>query len=199
MRHSTEIWKERPWVWALPLAFVAINLLAFGIYRGRYAGGVEDLERRYQSDAEVLAGLQETVSEADTLFARARQQQEEIDLLYEAHFSTESDRFTDLLREVRSLARAAGLNPSSFSYPETELEEFSLLERRVDFPVQGTYEQLRTFLNLLELSDQFVSLQQVALAGTTTGNSSPVLNVHLSLTTYFRDTGFDPQNPRGTS
>lgn len=197
MRTSTEIWRERSWVWIAPLAFVVLNLLAFTIYRARYAGGVEALERRYESDAQVLAGLQETVSQGEALFARSQRQQDEIDLLYEIHFATESERFTDLLREVRNLARTAGLDPGSFSYPQTELEGFSLVERRVNFPVQGTYEQLRTLLNLLELSDQFVSLQQVALSGETSGGASPVLNVQLSLTTYFHGSG-QPQ-PAGNA
>lgn len=197
MRHRGDIWRERPWTWIVPLAFVVLNLLVFGVYRARYAGGVEKLEARYQGDAQVLAQLQESVAEAERLLERARRQQEEIDLLYSAHFSTESERFTDLLREVRSLARTAGLDPGTYNYPETELDEFSLLQRQVNFAVSGTYEQLRTFLNLLELSDQFVALEQVALGGnTSTGGSSPVLNVQLSLTTYFLDTGFDPETPR---
>ena len=196
MRHTADIWRDRPWTWAVPLAFVVLNLLVFGIYRARYAGGVEALEQTYQEDSEVLAQLQESVSQAEALLKRSERQQEEIDLLYEAHFATESERFTSLLREVRQLARTAGMDPGSFGYPETEIEDVSLVERQVNFSVSGTYEQLRTFLNLLELSDQFVTLKQVALGGISTGGSSPLLNVKLSLTTYFLDTGFDPDEPR---
>lgn len=200
MRHAVDIWRERPWTWAVPALFLAVNLLAFGVYRARYAGGVEKLAEEYDRDAEVLAQLQESVSQAEGLLTRAERQQEEIDLLYETHFATEPERFTDLLREVRSLARTAGLDPGTFTYPEEELEDVSLVERRVNFSVEGTYEQLRTLLNLLELSDQFVSLQEVALGGTSTGASSPVLSVNLSLTTYFIDSGFDPEAPeRSTS
>ncbi|MDA8017827.1 MAG: type 4a pilus biogenesis protein PilO [Thermoanaerobaculia bacterium] len=196
MRQAADIWRERSWTWIVPLAFVVLNLIVFGIYRARYAGGVEKLEEAYQNDADVLAKLQESVSQAQGLLTRAERQQEEIDLLYEAHFATETERFTGLLREVRQLARTAGLDPGAFNYPEVELQEFALVERQVNFGVSGTYDQLRTFLNLLELSDQFVTLKQVALGGSSTGSASPVLNVQLSLTTYFLDTGFDPENPR---
>lgn len=196
MRWDAEIWRERSWRWLIPLAFLAINLLAFGIYRARFAGGVEQLEVRYAADAEVLAQLQESRVRADELMQRAERQQEEIDRLYEQRFSTESERFTDLLREVRQLARSAGLDPGSYSYPETELSEYSLVQRNVNFPVDGTYEQLRTFLNLLELSEQFVSLTQVSLASSA---DSPTMGVRLSLITYFRDTGFDPDDPRSRS
>ena len=196
MRHRADVWRERPWIWIVPLAFVALNLLVFGVYRARYAGGVEKLEARYEQDAGVLAQLQESVAQAEGLLARSQRQQEEIDLLYSAHFATESERFTALLREVRTLARTAGLDPGSYTYPETELEDFSLVQRQVNFGVEGTYEQLRTFLNLLELSDQFVTLETVALGGSSTGTSSPVLSVRLSLITYFLDTEFDPEQPR---
>lgn len=196
MRHRGDVWRERPWTWIVPLAFVALNLLVFGIYRARYAGGVEKLEARYEQDAEVLAQLRDSVAQANGLLTRAERQQEEIDLLYSVHFATESERFTALLREVRTLARTAGLDPGSYTYPETDLEDFSLVQRQVNFGVEGTYEQLRTFLNLLELSDQFVTLETVALGGQSTGTSSPVLSVRLSLTTYFLDDGLDPEQLR---
>lgn len=196
MRHAADIWRERSWVWAAPLAFLVLNLLVFGLYRARYSGGVEKLQERYDRDAAVLAQLQNSVSQAEGLLGRAERQQDEIDLLYEAHFATETERFTAFLREVRSLARTAGLNPGAFTYPEVELDDVSLVERNMNFVVEGTYEQLRTFLNLLELSDQFVTLRQVALGGSSAGGNSPILSVQLSLTTYFLDSGFDPENPK---
>lgn len=196
MRWKSDIWRERSWRWLIPLAFLVLNLLAFGIYRARFAGGVEQLEAQYAADAAALAQLQESRVRAGELMQRAERQQAEIDQLYEVRFATEDERFTDLLREVRQLARSAGLDPGSYSYPETELSDFSLVQRNVNFPVEGTYEQLRTFLNLLELSDQFVTLTQVSLSSS---SNSRTLGVRLSLITYFRDSGFDPDDPRSRS
>jgi hypothetical protein len=57
----------------------------------------------------------------------------------------------------------------------------------IAFNVQGTYEQTRRLINLLELSDQFVIIDGISLAtvGSTTGDKTLSLNIRLK--TLFRD------------
>ena len=50
--------------------------------------------------------------------------------------------------------------------------------------MDGTYLELRKFINLLELSDSFLTLEEVTLAGETRGEG-PELNIRLSLSTLF--------------
>ena len=82
--------------------------------------------------------------------------------LYRESFSTERERLTDMLRHVKDLASTAGLRPDTFSYPEEQLESFDLVRKRVVFSVEGGYNDLRRFINMLELSEQFVTLDRDA-------------------------------------
>ena len=62
----------------------------------------------------------------------------------------------------------------------------------IAFTVQGTYEQSRRLINLLELSDQFVIIDGIGLASISTTNAAPgadkTLTLNIRLKTLFRDT-----------
>ena len=87
---------------------------------------------------------------AQALLIRARTNEQQVEQLYDERFSTRSRRLTGVTAEVKELARKAGLDPRSLSYPEEEIEEFGLIKRSFVFSVEGTYVELRQFINLLE-------------------------------------------------
>ena len=64
------------------------------------------------------------------------------------------------------------------------MEDHGLVRRNVNFGVTGTYDQLRTFINFLELTDQFLTLESVNLGGGA-AERDPRLRIRLSLATYF--------------
>lgn len=199
MRWQPEIWREKPWVWALPALFLLLQILALVVYQVRYAGGVETLENNYARDAETLAALQAQRARGEALLARAEREREELASLYEIRFATEAERHTDFLKEVRKLARDAGLDPLSFSYPKEALEDQGLVKFDVQFSIQGTYEELRSFMNLLELTDQFVILESVGLgsASRDAGRQDPTLGITVDLSTYYRNTSSAAEESSG--
>ena len=86
-----------------------------------------------------------------------------------------------MIREVKELASNSGLQPAeSISYPEESIEDYGLTKRSLVFSVQGSYAQLRRFINLLELSETFVVLEQINVSGV-----SPNLTVSLRISTLF--------------
>jgi Tfp pilus assembly protein PilO len=93
----------------------------------------------------------------------------------------EAERLTRLINEVKKLAQRAGLEPQSISYPEETLDEYGLVRMSLVFGVQGTYPQLRMLVNLLERSDLFLVLDQIAL----TGSAKSVLSISLQISTFF--------------
>ncbi|MEM1205774.1 MAG: hypothetical protein AAGN66_21265 [Acidobacteriota bacterium] len=181
-----EVWRRRSWVWWLPALFVALNLLLLGVYRTTFAGRVASLEESYQDGAGDLALLRQRTDAIRDLLAQVDAQQDTTDTMYREHFSTEAARFTTALREIRALARRSGLDPSSFSYPSSEIEDHLAVRRGINFSVKGTYDELRTFINLLELTDQFLTLEAVSLGGGK-GEQDPRLNIRLQLSTLFAD------------
>ena len=72
-------------------------------------------------------------------------------------------RLTSLIAEVKKLARQAGLDAPSFSYAAVRIEEFGLVKKSIVFRVEGNYPKLRELVNLLELSDQFLILEEIRL------------------------------------
>ena len=181
------IWRRRLWVWLVPLVVVLLNIGALLLYRAEYAGQVPALERRLQNARQELADL-----EAETRVVRranqiARKNRNQLGRFYEDVLSTQSRRFTEVITEVKSLARRAGLQPSSFSYPTEELEDYGLIKRSIVFTVSGSYLDLRNFINLLELSQYFLTLEEVGLSGREEG----VLRINLKVSMLFRQERVD--------
>ncbi len=165
MNDKFAAWRQRSWVWWLPAAFVSLCLGGIFYYQATYAGQLDKLEDRYGNRATRLESHRSEVERAEEFLQRVAEQDRQVGTLYRDHFATESERFTRVLREIRTLARRAGLDPRSFSYPGSEIDAYELNRLGIRFSVDGTYDQLRTFINFLELTDQFLTLESVKLAG----------------------------------
>jgi type IV pilus assembly protein PilO len=189
MRDESEIWRLRLWVWVPALLFFLANGVAFSIYRFGYAGQVQSLEadlgevkEQLQPQAVRRKVLQNRIQRASAAEAAVKQ-------LYEEKFSTRSQRLTRVTAEVKDLARRAGLNPRALSYPEQGIEDYGLVKRSFVFSVEGTYQELRQFINLMEHSPSFLTLEAVTLseAGEEQG---PELRMNLMISTLFsQETG----------
>ncbi len=184
-------WRSGMRLWLPAAAFVALNVAALVGYRVVLAGEGERAERaleaRRQELADTLAERQRLEGQA----ALAAATREHLVGFYGERLGTEGERLTRVLLEVQQLAERAGLRPTSFSYPEEPLEEYGLVERAIVFGVTGTYEQLRRFVNFLELSESFLTLEEVGLAGR--GKADGELRISLRLATLFVRDGVDPQ------
>jgi len=185
MKSSIEVWRRSLWLWSFPVVFCLINGIALATYHLRFAGDVEGLEDRYRGRMSELETYRSENRQIADFLSQATGQQEKFDLLYEEHFQKESERFTRAITEVKHLAREAGLNPTSFSYPRNALGTTGLFSRRIQFSAQGTYRQLRTFINFLELSDQFLTLESISLNESNNNGREPVLGINLRVSTIF--------------
>lgn len=182
MRFSLETWSRNLWIWLLPVLLLAINLLLFMVYQTSFAKRRESLESISERAGARLVSLKDYRGDLQRFVDQFERQKLAIDSIYSQHFATEAERFTSLLREVRQLARQAGLSPDSFSYPKEDLEDEGLVRRNVTFSVTGNYEQVRRLINFLELSDQFITLEEIELSGDS-GNDR--LSIRLSLSSLF--------------
>jgi Tfp pilus assembly protein PilO len=189
MRDFSEIWRLRLWIWLPALLFFLANAVAFSIYRFGYADQVKSLEADLGEIRQQLQPLSQRRRELEGRLVRARSAETAVRQLYADRFSTRSQRLTAVTAEVKSLARKAGLNPRSLSYPEQAIEDFGLVKRSFIFSVEGTYVELRQFLNLLELTDSFLTLEAVTLAETSR-DQGPELRMNLAISTLFaQETG----------
>lgn len=182
MRNSLETWTRNLWIWLLPILVLAINLLLLTVYQTSFAARRASLENISERAGMRLERLAKYRGDLQQFLVQFESQKQAIESIYEEHFATEAERFTSLLREVRQLARQAGLAPDSFSYPREDLDEEGLVRRNVTFSVSGNYEQVRRLINFLELSDQFITLEQIELSGDA---GSDRLGIRLSLSSLF--------------
>jgi hypothetical protein len=189
MKGPFEVWRRSLWIWVLPVAFCLLNLGGFAVYHSVYAGQVERLEARYQGAEDELAALRAEVEQIDGFLARIAGEEAAVHRLYSEHFLTEAERFTRSIREVKELARKAGLDPTSFSYPQEQLGGGELIRRGIVFSVEGTYRQLRTFINFLELDQQFLALEGISLSEASYDPNNPTLAIRLQMWTIFARPG----------
>lgn len=177
---SRAVWLRSWWRWALPLALVVLNLGVLSFYRLIYAGRVTLVESRIEEQSVELAELEQHRQRLEELVARADRSGRGIQALYRQSFATEGERLTDLIRQVKELATRSGLVPDVISYPTRDLDDHQLIKRSMVFTVEGSYADLRKFINLLELSDQFVVLEGIRLSA-----ADPKLRIGLELSTLF--------------
>ena len=183
-------WRARLKIWLPALILVVLNLGVLSTYRFLLAGQAQiqagRVERRQARVAELEAErlvLEETVTDV-------KRNRELVDRLYEGWLTPESERLTAVIGEVRGLAQAAGVEYSSFRYPDQLLEEEDLVKRSLIFTVEGTYLELRSFINLIEVSDLFLILESVRLTGGS--REGPQVRVSVTVSTLFVLDGPDP-------
>jgi len=186
MKDHSEIWRLRLWVWVPALLFFLANAVAFSIYRFGYADQVQSLEAGLGEAQKQLQPQLLKRKELERRLQRASAAEVAVKQLYSEQFSTRSQRLTRVTSEVKSLAQKAGLNPRTLSYPEVALEDYGLVKRSFVFAVEGTYLELRQFINLMEHSDSFLTLESVTLSEASQ-ETGPELRMNLKISTLFSE------------
>ncbi len=201
MRFRGEIWRQRLWIWVPALLFFLANLVAFAVYTVGYGGRLDALDDTLNQQEQSLKTLAAEQREAQVMLNRVRTNEQQVEQLYAERLSTRSRRLTGTTAEVKAMAQKAGLVPRAFSYPEKEIEEFGLIRRSYVFNVQGTYAELRRFINLIEASRSFLSINELRVSG---NESGPELDISIQLSTLFTQGGegaaadADTAGPEGT-
>jgi len=169
--------------WAPPLLVLAVNLVWTFAFGSGSRIRAADLGRRVERARAVDADLAERLQAREALWAAANRNRDEIERLFTERLSTESERFTDSVRELYDLAERSRLRYDSIAYPRESLEGYGLVRKSFVFSVTGTYADLRTFLNLLDLTPSFLVLDQISVAE----SGGERLAIQLRLSTYFTD------------
>ena len=189
MKDESEIWRLRLWVWVPALLFFLANAVAFSVYRFGYADQVKSLEAGLGEAQKQLQPQMLKRKELERRLQRAGAAEVAVKQLYDEQFSTRSQRMTRATSEVKSLARKAGLDPRMLSYPEEAIEDYGLVKRSFNFSVEGTYLELRQFINLMEHSDSFLTLEAITLSEASQ-DTGPELRMSLKISTLFsKETG----------
>jgi Tfp pilus assembly protein PilO len=186
------IWKEKR-ILLIVLALVLVaNTMFFFTYRVQYQSRLDTLdERQAQVESELEQARTARINAEQTLQSY-RKVEGDVQSVFNEHWATQPERFTKLFTEVMRLAMASSLEPGSYSFKRGDSKRISAggprqnlgaNEVAISFGVEGTYEQARRLINLLELSRQFVIIESIGLAA----SEDQTLSLNLELKTIFRD------------
>ncbi len=191
------IWREKK-VWLIVLALaLAADVFVFVTYRVQFQKRIDDVTERQKETTARLAQAQEARLSAQDTYKRYLKVQSDLDTLYDTKWATQDQRLIPWIKEIKRLAEASQLVPKILNFnkeeaKEKEVESASGLKKSVaakavtiSYTVEGNYQQVRRLINALELSDQFVIIDTLAV--TAAGENTNVVSVNLRLKTLFRE------------
>jgi hypothetical protein len=188
------IWREKRILLIILGLVLLANTIFFFTYRVQYQSRLDELDTR-------LAQVQGEHEQARTARVRAEQTlasyrkvEQDVLQVFNKHWATQPERFTKLFGEVTRLAVASSLVPKTYTFGRRDpkrvssstgprREQLGATEVNISFGVEGTYQQARRLINLLELSQQFVIIESITL----TAAEGQALTLDLELKTIFRN------------
>ena len=199
------IWREKRILLGTLIVLLLANTIFFFTYRLQYEERLRESDSRLEEAKEQLAQARRTRLAAEQQLAGYRKIERDVQDIYATRWATESQRLTRLIAEVKRLIGQSQLAaPKSFTFQETRAKaEGSGSGSRsaapeatvvgIGFNVEGTYQQIRQLINKLELSSQFVIIDQISL-NSATGDT---LAMAIHVKTLFRDETAPLRRPAG--
>ena len=189
------IWREKRVLLGILAVLLVANAAFFFTYRVRYESRLKALDERLHDSENRLQRARTARMAAQQQIAGYRKVQADLTSIYNDRWATEPERLTALVTEIKKVTAASQLVPHALGFTETKEDQKNTgtATVKIQFSVQGTYQQVRRLINLLELSDQFVIIDSISLGG---GNNDQALTLNIRLKTIFRDLtkpGFMPQ------
>lgn len=183
------IWREKKIPLIVLGVLLAANTLFFFTYRVQYQNRLHDEEGRKAAAEQRLVAVTRQRIMAEQQIAAFRKARKDLQLVIENRWSTQPQRLTALINEVKRLAAASDMVPPSYAFTHSEKDAsktgIDTSTVGITFTVHGTYQQVRRLINLLELSNQFVIIDSIALNGAPQENTPLTLSLHLK--TIFRN------------
>jgi Tfp pilus assembly protein PilO len=184
------IWREKRILLIVLGVVLLANMLFFLTYRVRYQQRLEDLDSR---KIQVQAQLDQAIAHRNSIQAQLgayAQVRREIQAVYDERWSTQKERLSAIIVETERLAAASDLHPNGYAFAQDVPKDKDVSQTatavHISFSVQGNYQQVRRLINLIELSDQFMIIDQLGLASASEENSG-IINLTIRIKTLFHD------------
>jgi hypothetical protein len=182
---AADLWWQQRRLWLPPLLLLLLAMAALVFYRTALAGrlGLEASSVRQQRAA--LEEVARARRETEGLLRRARTARGAIDRVYHDRLGSEEERLTRVMLEVKQLARQAGLSGlQTISYAGATAVGAPLATKSITFAAEGDYQQLRNFINLLEVTESFLAITEIRVQDSSGGGR---LQLQVKLATLFYD------------
>jgi Tfp pilus assembly protein PilO len=179
------LWWQRRRIWLPAASLVLLGLVLLAGYELVLAGRLGLQSGALASRRQELDDLTGQRRETEALVATGRSTRAAIAELYDKRLGSEASRLTAVMLEVKHLTRQAGLSGmEAITYHDEPVQGLPLLKKSITFSLQGSYDQLRAFIDLLELSPSFLSLDEIRVHGGD-ANDQGRLRLQVRLSTLF--------------
>jgi Tfp pilus assembly protein PilO len=175
--------KPRRLIYGLLLALIAANLPLYLVFVRPEGEAVSiEAQRIEQASVELREKKSSinTVKEIEVKLAESRKARKELGTRY---LFSRSKVSSELLNELDQICAQAGLlrNRVAFSYGAES--EFGYQRLSLTLPVQGTYSNIRKFLNVLESRSKLIIVDSMVLQSEKEGTG--LIQMDMNLSTYF--------------
>ena len=192
------IWREKRVLLVVLAVLLAINTIFFFTYRVQYESRLNALDARKDTVRGQLEDAHRARVAAEQQVAAYKKIERDVADIFDNRWSTEGLRLAGMITEIKQLAVQSQMVPPSYKFEHSDAtfssdarasggarlanQKTGATEMGINFVVEGTYQQVRRLINMLELSDQFVIIDKIGL---TTG-SGEKLTMTIHVKTLFR-------------
>jgi Tfp pilus assembly protein PilO len=163
-------------------ALLALNLvgfLAFTLPRTLQQRNLDSRLRSAREEVQRERDRQASLKERfDLVVANTRDTTE----FYQRRIGVRGSSLVPVLSEIEALARARGLQVGSQNFTYEPVKGAPLDRFKIDMPMRGTYRELVAFVEDLERSSQFITLDSINVRGQQAGEAE----LRMVLSCYFR-------------
>jgi Tfp pilus assembly protein PilO len=162
------------------LGAILINVLIFTFYVIPNRSKVANLQAQYAGIRQDALEEQRHLKDLQTRLVRLQQAEKDLNYLYTTVLLPKKSGVMDIRLELEGLAQELQVKRSDFSYVYDSIPGLHLQEFKVSVPIEGSYGDIRRFINSIERSQHFLILDRVDL----TSVRADVLNLSFSVSTY---------------
>jgi Tfp pilus assembly protein PilO len=182
---------ERPGIFFKSIHFVRLmvvvllaNIAILGFIVLPNKARIKRQQEQYQSLRRDVAAEKKGNQELLVRLEKLQQAQKDITEMYAKIFVPKKKGATDIRLELESLIRNNQIQRTDVRHSNTPLPDYKLQQYSLGVPVEGTYVNIRRFINDIERSEHFLILDRVDLASEKKGD---VLTLDFELSTYLVD------------
>jgi Tfp pilus assembly protein PilO len=170
---------------AVILVWLGLNLtFAFAVNMPR-ARRVAQLDESVLSTGSALTTRMRDVKSLREHHARVLTGNESLDLFYSDILSTKGQRLISFQREIREIAVRFNISLETITYRRDTFTKDKVAKFTASMPLNGSYENLREFIDTIERSENFIIIDSIQLTSSKEGGV--ILSLLIQASTYFVD------------
>jgi len=167
------------------IAWLTINLVFAFVVNVPRSNRVAFLNDQVMHIAGQTASKARDVDKLRPQHARVVEGNTSLDHFYDDVLSTKEKRLIGFQREIREIAGKYNINMESISYPRETYPKDKVTKLSAVMPLTGSYEGLRSFIDTIEKSENFILIEAIQLTNSREGGV--ILSLNIMLSTYFVD------------